>query len=104
LSVLIRRKMVEEDIEMEEKRLTAAEKKKIEALDRKIERVQKKVFAKREEYDTLLGELSKLMDERHPERREENIKEALYKAYQKSKLSLEEAVQLLEDPESYSEW
>lgn len=46
----------------------------------------------------------RIMDERHPERREENIKEALYKAYQKSKLSLEEAMQLLEDPESYSEW
>lgn len=86
-----------------EKKLTAAERERQESLDRKIGRLEEKIFTKKKEYEDLLEELHDLQEERYPERKEANIKEALYRAYQKSSLSLDEAVQLLEEG-SHVEW
>ena len=72
---------------MAEKELTEAEKKK---LDRKIEQLEKRISKIHQEYDTLTEELEEVLLERHPERREERIKETLYHAYQKSSRSMEE--------------
>lgn len=61
----------------------------IEDLDRKIERLQEKVIKKHKEYSVLAEELSTLLDERHPERKIERVKQALYDAYVKSERSLD---------------
>ena len=53
------------------------ERKHIEALDRKIERLQEKVIKKHKEYSVLAEELSTLLDERHPERKIERVKNLL---------------------------
>ena len=58
------------------------ERKHIEALDRKIERLQEKVIKKHKEYSVLAEELSTLLDERHPERKIERVKQMLYDAFE----------------------
>lgn len=85
-------------------KLTAAEKKKLESLDKRIEKLEDKVAAKKHEYDDLTEQLMRLLDERHPERKEERVKESLYKAFQKGGLSLEEALALLENTDAAEEW
>lgn len=75
--------------------ISAAEKKRLASLDRKIERLQGKVAKAHAEYEALIEELSDLLTERYPERQEEYIKDALYKAYQKSNKSLEMIVSFM---------
>ena len=52
--------------------------------DRKIEKLGSKVSEAKREYDTLLEQMSELLEQRYPERREEAIKERLYEAYKRS--------------------
>lgn len=73
--------------------------KKIAVLDKKIERLQEKVVQKHKEYDALTSELKELLDERYPERNAERVKDALYKAYQKSGKSLDECIELILNPD-----
>ena len=70
-------------------------------LDKKIEELQDKVFKKRDEYNALVEELAVLIDERHPERRTERIKESLYEAYRKSGRPLDEIIELIQDADRY---
>lgn len=84
--------------------LSAAEKKRLEALDKKIEKLKDKAIVKKKEYDDLMDQLTKLMEERYPEQKEARIKDSLYQAYQKSSLTLDEAVELLQNPEAGFEW
>ena len=86
---------------MAEKELTEAEKKK---LDRKIEQLVKRISKIHQEYDTLTEELEEVLLERHPERREERIKETLYHAYQKSSRSMEEILVFMESDEGDFDW
>ena len=69
------------------------ERKHIEALDRKIERLQ--------EYSVLAEELSTLLDERHPERKIERAKQALYDAYVESERSLDEIIDLIRNADEW---
>ena len=71
------------------------ERKHIEALDRKIERLQEKVIKNHKEYSVLAEELSTLLDERHPERKIERVKQVLYDAYVESERSLDEIIELI---------
>ncbi|MGI6765663.1 MAG: hypothetical protein ACOX4R_07065 [Lentihominibacter sp.] len=80
-------------------KITAKERQRLATLDRKIERLKEKVAVKHEEYNSLIKELSDLMDERYPERKEEHVKEALYKAYVGSELSLEEMLVIIHHAE-----
>ena len=66
-------------------------------LDRKIENIKKKMSVNRDECNRLTEQLEELLDEWYPERREENLKEALYKAYQESGMSLDELLGILND-------
>lgn len=66
-------------------------------LDRKIENIKKKMSVNRDECNRLTEQLEELLDEWYPERREENLKEALYKAYQESGMSLDELLDILND-------
>ena len=81
--------------EMTWKKQEQEERKHIEALDRKIERLQEKVIKKHKEYSVLAEELSTLLDERHPERKIERAKQALYDAYVESERSLDEIIDLI---------
>ena len=95
------------------KRITIAERKNdmekqeleegkhIEALDRKIERLQEKVIKKNQEYSVLAEELSTLLDERHPERKIERVKQALYDAYVESERSLDEIIDLIQNADEW---
>jgi len=83
---------------MRKEALSATEKKRIETLDRKIEKLQLKVFQKHKEYEMLSDELLELIYERYPERKTENIKKALYDAYCKSNKSLDEVLDLIQNP------
>ena len=66
-------------------------------LDKKIENIKKKLSVNRDECNRLTEQLEELLDEWYPERREENLKEALYKAYQESGMSLDELLDILND-------
>ena len=66
-------------------------------LDKKIENIKKKLSVNRDEYNKLTDQREELLDEREPERREENLTEALYKAYQESGMSLDELLDILND-------
>ncbi len=59
-------------------KIIAKERQRLATLDRKIERLKEKVAVKHEEYNSLIKELSDLMDERYPERKEEHVKETLF--------------------------
>ena len=77
------------------------ERKHLEALDRKIERLQEKVIKKHKEYSVLAEKLSALLDERHPERKIERAKQALYDAYVESERSLDEIVDLIRNADEW---
>ena len=66
-------------------------------LDRKIESIKKKLSVNRDEYNRPTEQLEGLLDERYPERKEENLKEALYKVYQESGMSFDELLDILND-------
>lgn len=69
----------------------------IEALDRKIERLQEKD----KEYSVLAEELYTLLDERHPKRKIERAKQALYDAYVESERSLDEIIDLIRNVDEW---
>lgn len=71
-------------------------------LDRKIENIKKKMSVNRDECNRLTEQLEELLDEWYPERREENLKEALYKAYQESGMSLDELLDIVNDDKDLS--
>lgn len=91
---------------MNQNQMTNTEKKRIETLDKKIEKLKTKVFAKKNELDVIEEELMTLMEERHPERKEERIKQELYDTYLKSDKTLEEIVKLIMSPDilEYLDW
>ena len=66
-------------------------------LDRKIESLKKKLSVNYDEYNRLTEQLEKLLVERYPERKEENLKEALYKAFKESGMSFDELLDILND-------
>lgn len=86
---------------MAEKELTEAEKKE---LDKKIEQLEKRISKIHQEYEALTEELEEVLLERHPERREERIKESLYHAFQKSSRSMEEILAFMESDEGDIDW
>ena len=64
--------------------------KELVALDRKIERLETKIVEVKHNYDELLSQYTELFELRHPEKKQERIKETLYSAYCKSNRSLDE--------------
>lgn len=61
-------------------------------LDRQIKELEDRIYPLHQEYEKLVGQLAELNDRRHPERREEAVKETLYRTYLKSPKSLEQVV------------
>ena len=89
---------------MDDRKMTAAEKKRIESLDKRIEKLQDQISEKRRGYDTLTDELQKLLDERHPERKEERVKSRLYDAYLHSERPLDEILAFMEGRDEDIDW
>ena len=89
---------------MDDGTMTTAERKRIESLDKQIEKLQEKISIKHREYDTMMDELHQLLDERYPERKEENIKKQLYEAYLHSDRSLDEIMAFIEGRDDEIDW
>ena len=53
------------------------------------------------EYSVLAEELSTLLDERHPERKIERAKQALYDAYVERERSLDEIIDLIRNADEW---
>ena len=53
------------------------------------------------EYSVLAEELSTLLDERHPKRKIERAKQALYDAYVESERSLDEIIDLIQNADEW---
>ncbi|MDB6471870.1 hypothetical protein PND16_17000 [Blautia wexlerae] len=53
------------------------------------------------EYSVLAEELSTLLDERHPKRKIERAKQALYDAYVESERSLDEIIDLIRNADEW---
>lgn len=53
------------------------------------------------QYSVLAEELSTLLDERHPERKIERAKQALYDAYVESERSLDEIIDLIRNADEW---
>ena len=74
-----------------------------DALDRKLERLEPKIVDAKHKYDELIDKYAELYEKRHPEKKEERIKETLYHAYQKSDRSMEEILAFMSVVEE-DEW
>ena len=66
-------------------------------------RLEPKIFETKHKYDELMSKYNELFEKRHPEKREERIKEELYKAYQNSNRSLKQILAFMAG-EEYDEW
>ena len=75
---------------MKGKAINTLTQKEIETLDRKMERLQPKMVAAKQKYDALITQYAELFEKRHPEKKEERVKETLYQAYQNSPRSLDQ--------------
>ena len=69
--------------------------KEIAALDKKIEALKPKLIKAKESYDDLADQMSALLDQRYPERKEEAIKNRLYEAYSKNGKSVDLRMHLM---------
>lgn len=59
-------------------------------LERKMELLEPKMHNAKKEYDSLVEQYTELFERRFPEKKEERIKDELYKAYMKDNRTLEE--------------
>ena len=66
------------------------------ALDRKMEQLQPTLVKAKNTYDSLTAQYRELLELRYPEKKEERVKEALYRAYSRSNRSLEEILAFME--------
>ena len=78
--------------------------KEMAALDKKIEALEPKLLKAKDTYDSLLGQLSELLDQRYPERREEAIKERLYEAYRRSGKTVDFIIDFIENANDEDEF
>ena len=74
------------------------------ALDKKIEALQPKISKAKKVYDDLIDQMSELLDQRYPERKEDAIKNRLYEAYQSSKKSVEFIVDFIENADDEDDY
>ena len=75
-----------------------------EDLDKKIEALKSEILKAKDTYDLLLDEMSELLDQRYPERREEAIKERLYDAYQRSGKSIDFIIDFIENADDEDDY
>lgn len=75
-----------------------------EELDKKIETLKPKKIKAKDTYDSLVDEMSELLDKRYPERREEAIKVRLYDAYRQSSKSVNFIIDFIENADDEDDY
>ena len=78
--------------------------KELSALDKKIQTIEAKASKAKAEYDALVDQLSDLIEQRYPERREEAIKERLYQAYRGSNKTVDFIVDFIENADDEDDY
>ncbi len=73
-------------------------------LDKKIEELKPKIAKAKEAYDLLLDQMSALLDQRFPERKEEAIKGRLYDAYRRSGKSVDFIIDFIENADDEDDY
>lgn len=74
------------------------------ALDRKIEALKSKISKAKETYEDLIDQMSRLLDQRYPERKEDAIKDRLYEAYRSSGKSVEFILDFIENADDEDDY
>ena len=74
------------------------------SLDKKINALQQKLFKAKDAYDSVSEQLSALLYQRYPERREEAIKERLYEAYKRSGKTLDFIIDFIENADDEDDY
>lgn len=80
---------------MDDNKYPELSKKEKNSLDKQLARLEPKMFDAKHKYDELVSKYAELYEIRHPEKREERIKEELYQAYQNSHRSLEQILSFM---------
>ena len=80
---------------MDDNKYPELSKKKKNSLDKQLARLEPKMLDEKHKYDELVSKYAELYEIRHPEKREERIKEELYQAYQNSHRSLEQILSFM---------
>ncbi len=75
-----------------------------DVLDKKIEALKPKISRAKDTYDSLLTEMSELLDQRYPERREEAIKNRLYDAYRRSGKNVDFIIDFIENADDEDDY
>lgn len=78
--------------------------KEIAALDKKIEKLKPKLHKADAEYNALAEQMSALLEQRYPERKEEAVKQRLYDAYKKSGKTLDLIIDFIENAPDDDFW
>ena len=66
-----------------------------DSLDKQMSRLEPKIVDAKHKYEDLVSQYHELYEKRHPEKREERIKEELFKAYQNSNRSLDQILSFM---------
>ncbi len=80
---------------MDDNKYPELSKKEKNSLDKQLARLEPKMLDAKHKYDELVSKYAELYEIRHPEKREERIKEELYQAYQNSHRSLEQILSFM---------
>lgn len=80
---------------MDDNKYPELSKKEKNSLDKQLARLEPKLLDAKHKYDELVSKYAELYEIRHPEKREERIKEELYQAYQNSHRSLEQILSFM---------
>ena len=70
-----------------------------DSLDKQLARLEPKIVDAKHKYKDLVSQYSELLEKRHPEKREERIKEALFNAYKNSNRSLDQILSFMASDE-----
>ena len=88
---------------MNDKSFPELSQKEKDSLDKQLARLEPKMVNAKHRYEELVSQYTELLERRHPEKREEQIKEELFKAYQNSNRSLNQILSFMASDE-WDEW
>ena len=88
---------------MDDKTPKGLSQKEKDTLDRQLSRLEPKIVDAKHKYEELVSQYAALLEKRHPEKREERIKEELFRAYQNSNRSLDQILSFMAS-EHRDEW
>lgn len=79
--------------------------KELADLDKRIDILQDKILKTKREYEAMIDELAALIEQRNPEKKEERIKDRLFKAYTRSNKEIDFIIDFIENaPDEDDYW